>query len=179
MVINSKLSYHFLLFSFFFLPLTFSLVVVEDDPELQLCKRQCSAQQEFTPQERRECQQMCDDYYKKKHGHGHGEGEGERDVCRSVQGQEQEKEQNPYVFEVEDRHYGLSQQTREGKVMILDKFHKRSQLLAAIANYRFLILEANPQSFVLPSHIDAASILYVVSGIILTHSDSDPDHKLN
>ncbi|KAJ9696154.1 hypothetical protein PVL29_008410 [Vitis rotundifolia] len=239
MVINTKLSFAFLLFSLFFLSVTFSLVVANVDPELQLCKRQCWVHHEFSHRQRRECEQKCEDYHGQKHGVGEGEGEGgggsrivlnsdtdpekqlqqcqkqcerqreqQKEQCRRQcqetyerqrgeegeegggqsgekdeqgrqqgqgqgQGQEQEQEQgqgqgqeqqeqNPYVFQ--DQHYTTSLETSEGRIKILQRFHQRSRLLRGLKNYRFVYLEANPQTFVLPAHLDAETVLYVASG---------------
>ena len=222
MVINTKLSFAFLLFSFFFfLSVTFSLVVAADeDPELQQCKRLCWAQHQFSHRQRKECEQKCEDYYRQKQhggdgereGEGGGEGEGgepekqlrqcqkqcelqqeqQKEQCRRQcqetcgrqreegEGQggggekkdnqqhqqeeeveEEQQEQNPYVFQ--DEHFITSQS--EGRVKILQKFHQRSRLLRGLENYRFLSIEANPQTFVLPAHLDAEAVLYVASGI--------------
>lgn len=225
MVINTKLSFAFLLFSLFFLSVTFSLAVANVDPELQLCKSQCWTHHEFSHRQRRECEQKCEDYHGQNHGEGEGEGGGgtrivlnsntdpekqlqqcqkqcerqreqQKEQCRrqcqdtyerqrgeegkggggqsrekdeqgrqeeqeQEQGQEQQ-EQNPYVFQ--DQHYTASLETNEGRIKILQRFHQRSRLLRGLKNYRFVYLEANPQTFVLPAHLDAEAVVYVASG---------------
>lgn len=237
MVINTKLSFAFLLYSLFFLSVTFSLAVANVDPELQLCKSHCWTHHEFSHRQRRECEQKCEDYHGQNHGEGEGEGGGgtrivlnsntdpekqlqqcqkqcerqreqQKEQCRrqcqdtyerqrgeegkggggqsgekdeqgrqQEQGQEQEQEQeqgqeqqeqNPYVFQ--DQHYTASLETNEGRIKILQRFHQRSRLLRGLKNYRFVYLEANPQTFVLPAHLDAEAVVYVASGIAIISS---------
>jgi len=75
---------------------------------------------------------------------------------------EGQKGQNPYVFE--DRHFVTGMQTKQGRVRILQKFTDRSKLLRGIENYRIAILEAEPQTFVVPNHWDADAVVFVANG---------------
>ncbi|KAJ8547543.1 hypothetical protein K7X08_011129 [Anisodus acutangulus] len=71
-------------------------------------------------------------------------------------------ENNIYVFE--DQHFITGIKTQHGRVRVLPKFTERSKLLKGIENYRFAILEANPQTFVVPNHWDADAVLFVAQG---------------
>lgn len=78
------------------------------------------------------------------------------------QGKEQERSQRPYVFD--RRSFRRIVRSDQGSVRALRPFHEVSKLLRGIRNYRVVVLEANPRSFVVPSHIDAHCIGYVVQG---------------
>ncbi|KAL8513623.1 hypothetical protein ACS0TY_012924 [Phlomoides rotata] len=81
---------------------------------------------------------------------------------RERQGDQQKHGQNPYVFE--DEHFDTGMKTQHGRLRILQKFTDRSELLRGIENYRVEILEAQPQTFVVPSHSDAEAIVFVANG---------------
>ncbi|KAJ9171989.1 hypothetical protein P3X46_015282 [Hevea brasiliensis] len=56
--------------------------------------------------------------------------------------------------------------TEHGRINVLQKFTKESKLLLhGIENYRIAILEADPQSFVAPSHWDADAVIFVAKVI--------------
>ncbi|KAK1315255.1 Vicilin-like antimicrobial peptides 2-1 [Acorus calamus] len=82
---------------------------------------------------------------------------------------EEEEEQNhhqerdnPYFYSRERFRY--TTRTQHGNVKVLERFSKRSELLRGIDNYRLAVLEANPYAFVMPSHWDADSVVFVVTG---------------
>ncbi|KMT10201.1 hypothetical protein BVRB_5g119620 [Beta vulgaris subsp. vulgaris] len=87
---------------------------------------------------------------------------------RSVEEEEEEEEEvggksgKPYVFE--DHHFSTKFKSKEGRVKVLKKFNKRSKLFKGIQNYRVIIFEANPQTFVVPNHWDADSVFFVAQG---------------
>ncbi|KAL6527659.1 hypothetical protein OROMI_029470 [Orobanche minor] len=143
---------------------------------LRECSRSCEQQQHG--EQREVCQRRCQKEYQKEEEEWkerewereHG-GESERDEIMSrkeregMEAEEEEEEeegQNPYVFE--DRHFITGMQTEHGRVRILQKFTERSKLLRGIENYRVTILEANPQTFVVPNHWDAEAVLFVANG---------------
>lgn len=133
-----------------------------DEPEKQLreCQMQCE-RQKGKHKEKEQCRRQCRETYERQRGGEEGSQEGEGEKENQRQGQEQQ-EQNPYIFQ--DQHYIKSLETNEGRVRILQKFHERSRLLRGLKNYRFLSLEANPYTFLLPAHLDADALLYVSSG---------------
>lgn len=88
---------------------------------------------------------------------GHGGGSGE--------GWDEEATKNPY-------HFGRWSfknffQSQEGFVKMLPKFTKRSStLFRGIENYRFLFQEMQPNTFLVPHHLDADYVFLVVQGYI-------------
>ncbi|XP_021680546.2 LOW QUALITY PROTEIN: vicilin Cor a 11.0101-like [Hevea brasiliensis] len=69
---------------------------------------------------------------------------------------------NPYVFE--EHHFTSRVKSEHGRIDVLQKFTKEAKFLRGIENYRVAILEANPQTFVAPSHWDADAVLFVAKG---------------
>ncbi|XP_050235909.1 vicilin Pis v 3.0101-like [Mercurialis annua] len=204
-----------------------SLALATTDPELKQCKHQCKVQRQYGAEEKRECAERCEDYYREKKRGEQERGErGEEEKrgssrswdeedkwtdpqkrlrecqqqCeRSQEGQQKslcrhrcqqtyerergreeeqpgrrergsededednaEQDENPYVFE--EKHFTKTVDSRHGKIHVLQRFDKRSKLLRGIENYRVGIIEANPQTFVSPSHWDADGVLFVANG---------------
>lgn len=131
------------------------------DPELKQCKHQCKVQRQFDEKERRDCERECDEYYKTKKQRENYERQSQREEEK-----EEEENENPFVFEEEDL-VGGEMETGEGRVRVVPKFTERSELLRGIENFRVSIVEANPSTFVIPSHLDAEMILFVAQGMIL------------
>ncbi|XP_038898840.1 vicilin Jug r 6.0101-like [Benincasa hispida] len=129
------------------------------DPELKQCKHQCKVQRQFDEQQRRDCERSCDEYYKMKKERERGKG---RNYEREEEGDDDDEEKNPYVFE--DKHFEGKVETGEGRIRVLQKFTQRSELLRGIENFRVSIVEANPSTFVIPTHFDAEILLFVAQG---------------
>jgi len=94
----------------------------------------------------------------------------EREPGREEEGNMEEKEEagNPYVFE--DRHLKSEVETEHGRVRVLQKFTKKSKLLRGLENIRVAIIEANPQTFIAPTHLDAGFVLFVAKGMpVVSH----------
>lgn len=70
---------------------------------------------------------------------------------------------NPYVFE--DHHFTTRIESEQGSVRVLQKFTDRSELFQGIGKYRVAILEAQPQTFIIPNHWDADALFFVANGI--------------
>lgn len=89
-----------------------------------------------------------------------------RKKVRSEDEEEEEEESSgkgrPYVFD--DQHWTTKLKAEEGRVRVLQKFTKRSKLFKGIENFRVLMFEANPQTFVVPNHWDADVVLFVAQG---------------
>ncbi|KAH0457516.1 hypothetical protein IEQ34_012831 [Dendrobium chrysotoxum] len=91
----------------------------------------------------------------------------------------QQGRNNPYVFGEESFEYLV--RSEHGKVKVLKSFPELSPLLHGIANYRIDYLETEPLTFVVPTHLDADSIIYVVEGegaIAVLHEGSRESHIL-
>ncbi|XP_057780858.1 vicilin Cor a 11.0101 [Salvia miltiorrhiza] len=132
--------------------------------KLRECNKDCEHRQQ-QERLRADCQRRCQERYEKeverfeergKHGYDrereeyHGRGAGQR------------QSSNPYVFE--DRHFFTGMQTQHGRLRILHQFTERSELLRGIENFRVAILEAQPQTFIVPKHLDADTIVFVARG---------------
>eukprot|EP00258_Populus_trichocarpa_P019137 XP_006383667.2 vicilin-like antimicrobial peptides 2-1 [Populus trichocarpa] len=105
----------------------------------------------------------------------------EREPGREEEGNMEEKEEagNPYVFE--DRHLKSEVETEHGRVRVLQKFTKKSKLLRGLENIRVAIIEANPQTFIAPTHLDAGFVLFVAKGrgaITLIHEEDKQTFNL-
>ncbi|XP_050942533.1 vicilin Jug r 2.0101 [Cucumis melo] len=75
---------------------------------------------------------------------------------------EQEQSHNPYYFQ--ERQFQSRFRSDQGQWRVLERFSERSELLRGLKNQRLAILEARPQTFIIPHHIDAESVLFVVKG---------------
>ncbi|KAJ4816245.1 Conglutin beta 1 [Rhynchospora pubera] len=130
------------------------------DPQerMRQCKKECR-EQHGERQARWQCEQQCEE---RERGREHGG----RDLNPRRWEEEEEGEErggeNPYVFKRE--HFKHKLRTEHGNVRVLTNFAKRSKLLLGIANYRVVLIELNPRTFVLPNHWDADDICYVVKG---------------
>ncbi|XP_026419838.1 vicilin-like antimicrobial peptides 2-3 [Papaver somniferum] len=112
--------------------------------EYQQCQRRCQQQQ--PGQQQQQCEERCEERRRQQE-------KGQRDVRHG---------NNPYFYDEQsfiDRY-----STQEGYIRILPKFTEQSNLLGGIENYRLAIFQANPNTFVIPSHWDADAVLFVVKG---------------
>uniref|UniRef100_A0A0D9VX50 Cupin type-1 domain-containing protein n=1 Tax=Leersia perrieri TaxID=77586 RepID=A0A0D9VX50_9ORYZ len=135
----------------------------EDRPsyERARCLQQCKEQQRQQQQEeerRREHGRHDDDRSSSRDRRGEGSSEEEDE--RREQGTSGRR---PYVFG--RRSFRQVVRSEQGSVELLLPFNQASSLLRGIKNYRVAVLEANPRSFVVPSHIDAHCICYVAQGV--------------
>ncbi|KAG6429138.1 hypothetical protein SASPL_107178 [Salvia splendens] len=133
--------------------------------KLRECNRDCERrhqeqeqEQEHGDRQREDCQRRCQERYEKETQSYEERGRHGRDSYQEYQKQTN----NPYVFE--DRHFFTGMQTQHGRLRILQKFTERSDLLRGIENYRVAVLEAQPQTFILPSHLDADILAFVARG---------------
>lgn len=144
------------------------LALAVQDPELKQCKHQCRHQRQFDEQEKEQCQQSCDEYHREKKARERAERRRSEEGSSREESYEEEElggehEENPYVFEDED--FETRVRTDEGRIQVLEKFTKRSKLLRGIENFRVVILEANPHTFISPAHFDAELVLFVAKGM--------------
>lgn len=76
-----------------------------------------------------------------------------------------ELKDNPFYFSKENFSTPLS--TKEGKLSILQRFSENTlHPLRGIQNYRIALLEANPNTVLIPHHYDAETLVFVVEGIL-------------
>ena len=135
------------------------------------CARRC----EDSPwHQRARCVEQCREEEREKqqeerggrHEHEHDRRDDRRGEGSSGDEREQEQGRRPYVFD--RRSFRRVVRSEQGSVRALRPFHEASKLLRGIRNYRVAVLEANPRSFVVPSHTDAHCICYVVQGTPVT-----------
>ncbi|XP_072955843.1 vicilin Cor a 11.0101-like [Typha angustifolia] len=144
-----------------------------EDPQTKLreCRQKCQ-QQHGEEQDQRRCEQWCEERYRERRGSS-------RDNPHREEEEERSTEENPYMFDRQSfRHQFRSE---HGHLRILRNFAEKSPLLIGIANYRLAILEANPRTFVMPSHWDADTVLYVVRGrgiMSILHKDDKESHEI-
>lgn len=141
--------------------------VVDPEKQLRQCLKQCELLE--AGRQRDQCRQECLQRYEQKHL---DEGRGKDEKYKQQQhlgegGREDEDKDYPFVFR--DQNFA-SFRTDRGEVKILEKFDQRSRLLRGLKNYRVICLEANPQTFVVPTHYDADIVGFVVRGISLLPS---------
>ncbi|XP_074283936.1 vicilin Cor a 11.0101-like [Silene latifolia] len=127
----------------------------KEDPELRQCKHQCRHQRQFDESQKLGCERSCEEYIEEK----------ERIRKWREQRDElgrDETDNNPYVFQEEQFRTHFS--TQQGSLRVLPKFTQRSQLFKGIQNFRVLLFQANPHTFILPNHWDADAIFFVAQG---------------
>lgn len=104
-----------------------------------------------TPEGRRrkECVRQCLDHSGREQEHGEVAEGGRR-------------ERNPYFFG--ERSYEQWSRSEHGRFEVLERFARRSELLVGVENYRLAVLEAEPETFIMPRHWDAEEVFYVMEG---------------
>lgn len=136
---------------------------------LRDCNKDCERRQEkqYGERQREDCQRRCQERYEREKQSFEERGNYERESSEererySGRGSGERESSDPYVFE--DRHFSTGMQTEHGRLRILQKFTERSELLRGIENFRVAILEAQPQTFIVPKHLDADTIVFVARG---------------
>ncbi|KAK8919098.1 Globulin-1 S allele [Platanthera zijinensis] len=101
-------------------------------------------------------------------------------LSRNSGGPAGEERDNPYVFGEES--FESRVRSEHGRVRVLKKFSSLSpHFLSRIENYRLGLLEADPLTFIMPTHLDADSVFYVIEGegaISILHEGSRESHSL-
>ncbi|KAL3742597.1 hypothetical protein ACJRO7_017984 [Eucalyptus globulus] len=151
----------------------------DDRKQLKECQKQCERRQQ-KGRSREGCQQRCVEAYgrkgedqpRKRRGKEDQEKERGKEWVNDRYEEEEEEEggesegreesDNPYVFDRE--HFKAIVETEHGRVSVLPKFTKRSKLLRGIENFRLALLEAEPNTFEVPSHWDTDAVLFIVEG---------------
>ncbi|WOL15278.1 cupincin-like [Canna indica] len=140
------------------------------DPEKRRCRVECGSIPEH--RQRKECVRQCLD--REREGatgrDNHHEGE---------ESEGQSSEHHPYHFG--RRSYKRWTRTEHGRFEVLQRFDERSEQLRGIANYRLALLEAEPETFILPSHFDADEVFYVMEGcgtVTLLQGENRESHDI-
>ncbi|XP_073005577.1 vicilin Cor a 11.0101-like [Typha latifolia] len=137
------------------LSLTYLIPSLASDIETR-CSKICHNLQEDHIKE--QCKTTCLSWYNNNNNNHHQEAS-EKDVNKEKKGEEKH---NPYYFGEE--RYEHWTRTQHGHFKVLERFSKRSKLLAGIENYRLAILKAEPNTFIMPSHWDVDEVFYVTRG---------------
>lgn len=133
------------------------------ETKFRQCQQKCKFRKEG--EERERCKKSCLEEYSKKRGREGGEygGEsGEEENPQGSKGEEEEEENYPYFFE--GQRFRSRFTSEAGKFKVLERFSKKSELLKGIDNYRLAILEAEPNTFLLPHHFDSEVVVFVNRG---------------
>ncbi|CAL9086830.1 unnamed protein product [Musa acuminata var. zebrina] len=110
---------------------------------------------------------------------GTSEREAGREQEREEEAEGEAREHNPYYFG--ERSYEHWSRSEHGRFKVLERFSRRSELLIGIENYRLAIMEAEPETFIMPSHWDAEEVFYVMEGrgtITLLHEENRESHEI-
>ncbi|EEF45261.1 Vicilin GC72-A precursor, putative [Ricinus communis] len=135
-----------------------------DDPRkqyercLEICERQEGRQKQ---QCKRRCYTQYEEQQKEWEEREHGGGGGNSETETRSREIEQHKN-NPYYFHAQRLRSPFK--TDEGHIRVLEKFSESSELLRGIENYRLLLLDAVPNTFIVPNHFDAESLVVVLNG---------------
>ncbi|KNA10303.1 hypothetical protein SOVF_145560 [Spinacia oleracea] len=129
------------------------------------CLHRCEDEEEGFPRQR-QCKLDCEDQFgRHREGHKHhrrGE-QGRRKGFNILNKIKLGKEAvNPYYFN--SKSFESRYSTREGHMKVLQRFSEKSNLLLGIDRFRIGIYEANPNTFMLPHHWDADSVLFFIKG---------------
>ncbi|XP_048428196.1 vicilin Jug r 2.0101 [Pyrus x bretschneideri] len=128
----------------------------------QQCQQRCQSQR---GQKQHQCLQECQDQMRQQGQQQQGGSTGRVHQNPNVQREEEQmiggQRNNPFYFP--SQMFQSRFQSNEGSLHVLERFGK-SELLRGIKNYRLAILEAMPNTFVLPHHCDAEAIFVVLNG---------------
>ncbi|KAE8663503.1 Vicilin GC72-A [Hibiscus syriacus] len=126
--------------------------------ELQECQQSCK-QEEQRPERKQQCLRQCREKLDEKPLRNGGNYRREEEE----EWEEERQSHNPYYFP--RRKYAHARyQEDNGIFWVLQKFSQKHKLLKGIDEYRFALIEANPNTFVLPHHCDAEKIYFVTRG---------------
>ncbi|XAR61182.1 hypothetical protein NMG60_11034815, partial [Bertholletia excelsa] len=128
------------------------------------CEEGCEKRER--PEERTQCRERCQEEFRREQeergqgGHGN-QRDPERQLqhCRQKCRSESAGTEQAIRFRGPSFHYQFK--TQHGRVWILQRFTERSSFLHGVENYRMAILEADPQTLIVPTHFDAEAIFFV------------------
>uniref|UniRef100_A0A7N0SY97 Cupin type-1 domain-containing protein n=1 Tax=Kalanchoe fedtschenkoi TaxID=63787 RepID=A0A7N0SY97_KALFE len=126
------------------------------DEKLQECRQRCQTQKKEDKREMMECERECSEWFGRQRGGGKPDRyeEGEGDERHPFQ------EKSPYVFH--EHQFVEKFRAEHGRVSVLEKFTE--ELLKGVENFRLGFLVAEPQTFLMPNHLDADGVFFVVQG---------------
>ncbi|KAL2935638.1 Vicilin-like antimicrobial peptides 2-1 [Bienertia sinuspersici] len=141
------------------------------DREYRQCRERCQEREEGR-RHQQVCESQCEEkrIEQEREERRRGDDMVERRGKRSEEEEEEEEEfggksGRPYVFQ--DQQFSTEYKEQEGRVRVLERFNERSRLFKGIENYRVMIFESNPQTFVVPNHWDADVLFFVAQGHVM------------
>lgn len=133
------------------------------------CLDKCEDREEGFPRQR-QCKLHCEEKFGRHREHLR-EGEGRKGYNSIIHKTNKKLEtDNPFYFN--SKSFESQYSSNEGQMKVLQRFSEKSNLLLGIDGFRVGFYEANPNSFMLPHHWDADSILFVIEGMINTTNKS-------
>ncbi|KAH9605154.1 hypothetical protein KSS87_014617 [Heliosperma pusillum] len=138
----------------------------EREREYKDCMRRCEDREEGFARQR-QCKLRCEDRHGRSEHRRNGELVGERGLGKDdnkhhKSKDKEESDNNPFYFD--SKSFKTRYSTQEGNMSVLERFSEKSELLQGIDKYRVGFYEANPNTFMLPHHWDADSVLFVIKG---------------
>ncbi|GMI71955.1 hypothetical protein HRI_000864800 [Hibiscus trionum] len=138
--------------------------------QLQECQQQCQ-QEEQRPERKQQCVRQCREKFEQQPNRRDWEEEEEED-------EREEWRQNPNPYYFPRRKFAQARfQEDNGNFWVLQKFSQKHHLLKGINEYRVALIEAHPNTFVLPHHCDAEKIYIVTNGkgtiTFVTHKNKE------
>ncbi|KAL4296823.1 hypothetical protein GQ457_12G003540 [Hibiscus cannabinus] len=144
----------------------------EQQPQRQLqeCQQRCQ-QEEQRPEKKQQCVRQCRQQFEQQPNRREEEEEEEEEEWEG-----RRQSHNPYYFP-RGRYAQARFREDNGNFWVLQKFSQKHHLLKGINEYRIALIEANPNTFVLPHHCDAEKIYVVTNGkgtlTFLTHKEKE------
>ncbi|PPR91215.1 hypothetical protein GOBAR_AA29480 [Gossypium barbadense] len=146
-----------------------------DDPQrrYQDCRQHCQQEERRL---RPQCEQSCQEQYERQQQQQPDKRF--KECQHRCQRQEQGPERKQQCVK-ECREQSFQERFREehGNFRVLQRFAAKHHLLRGINEFRIAILEANPNTFVLPHHCDAEKIYVVTNGrgtiTFVTHENKE------
>ncbi|KAE8658343.1 Vicilin GC72-A [Hibiscus syriacus] len=127
---------------------------------LQQCQQHCQ-QEEQRPERKQQCVRQCREKFEEQPRRERGNRR--EDEEEEEEWEEGRQSHNPYYFP--RRKYAQARYEEDnGNFWVLQRFSQKHQLLKGIDEYRVALIEANPNTFVLPHHCDADKIYFVTRG---------------
>ncbi|XP_017607469.1 vicilin GC72-A [Gossypium arboreum] len=146
----------------------------QPDKRFKECQHRCQ-RQEQGPERKQQCVKECREQYQEDPGKGERENKWREEEEEESDEGEQQQRNNPYYFH--RRSFQERFREEHGNFRVLQRFADKHHLLRGINEFRIAILEANPNTFVLPHHCDAEKIYVVTNGrgtiTFVTHENKE------
>nr|P09799.1 RecName: Full=Vicilin GC72-A; AltName: Full=Alpha-globulin A; Flags: Precursor [Gossypium hirsutum]AAA33069.1 vicilin precursor [Gossypium hirsutum]AAA72623.1 alpha globulin A [synthetic construct]prf//1410330A vicilin gene A [Saguinus oedipus] len=146
----------------------------QPDKQFKECQQRCQWQEQ-RPERKQQCVKECREQYQEDPWKGERENKWREEEEEESDEGEQQQRNNPYYFH--RRSFQERFREEHGNFRVLQRFADKHHLLRGINEFRIAILEANPNTFVLPHHCDAEKIYVVTNGrgtvTFVTHENKE------